>query len=89
MKPDVFLDLIRGLVNEAVRKSLASGAVAEFKLGVIPANYVSGRPAVTFDGESAPSTKTYPYASSYVPAANDRVLLARVGSTWVVICKIV
>lgn len=60
-----------------------------FRLGSIPSTYTSGRPTVKFDGESAASTRTYPYLSSYTPAANDRVLVAMVGHGAVIIGKIV
>lgn len=62
---------------------------APFKIGTIPAGYTSGRPTVQFDGESAASTRTYPYLSSYTPTANDRVLLAMVGHGAVILGKIV
>jgi hypothetical protein len=60
-----------------------------YKLGTIPADYVSGKPTVQFDGESSPSIKTYPYLSSYTPSANDRVLVAMVGHGGVIIGKII
>lgn len=60
-----------------------------FALGTIPGSYTSGRPTVTFDGESTVSTKAYPYLSPYTPAANDRVLLARVGHGWVILGEVV
>lgn len=59
-----------------------------FRLGTIPAGYISGKPTVQFDGENTVSTKKYSYLSSYTPAANDKVLLARVGNGWVIIGKI-
>ena len=61
-----------------------------FALGTIPATYVGGgaRPTVIHDGEIVPSTKAYTYLTPYVPAANDKVLLGRVGHTWVVLGKV-
>lgn len=58
------------------------------KMGTIPASYVSGRPTVKFDGETAAGTRTYTYLSSYTPVANDRVLVAIVGRGMVVLGKI-
>lgn len=58
------------------------------RLGTVASTYSGGRPQVTFDGETGPSTRTYPYLASYVPAANDRVMLERAGNTWVVIGKV-
>lgn len=60
-----------------------------FAFGTIPNTYAAGRPTIKFDGETTTSTKTYPYLSSYVPAANDRVMLARVRSGWVILGKVV
>lgn len=59
-----------------------------FRLGKISATYTSGRPQVLFDGETIASTRTYPYLARYTPAANERVLLAKVGNGWVVIDKV-
>lgn len=79
---DEFLELMRNHLTPA-RPLLT-------RLGTIPATYSgSGLPTVQFDGESAPSTRTYPRAHSYTPAAGDRVLLIGHGSTWVVLCKVV
>jgi hypothetical protein len=60
-----------------------------FKIGTIPATYTSGRPTVKFDGESAASVRLYAYLSSYTPAANDRVLIALVGHSGVILGKII
>lgn len=72
--------LVRALEDERNRDP-------DRRLGTIPAGYVGGRPTVRFDGETTASTKTYPYLSSYAPAANDRVALERFGSTWLIIGK--
>lgn len=77
MRPEEFLEILRPGASPPV-----------FKLGAIPAAYGAGRPTVTFDGESTTGTRTYPYLSSYAPAANDRVLLAVVGSGYVVLGKV-
>lgn len=79
MRPEDLIETIRGQPDTK----------QYFRLGAIPGDYVSGRPSVQFDGESSASTKTYPYLSSYTPAANDRVLLSRVGNGWVVLGMIV
>jgi hypothetical protein len=42
-----------------------------------------------FDGEDTASTRDYTRLSSYTPTLNDRVLCARVGSTWTVLGKVV
>lgn len=60
-----------------------------FKMGNISSAYSSGWPKVKFDGESADSVRLYPYMSSYTPAANDRVLVAIVGHSGVILGKII
>lgn len=60
-----------------------------FVLGRIDATYSSGRPKIIFDGESEESQKKYPYLSSYTPAADDRVLLAKVNGSFVILGKII
>ncbi|WP_218924883.1 hypothetical protein [Priestia megaterium] len=60
-----------------------------FSLGTIQSGYSSGRPRVLFDGESVTSSKQYSYLSSYAPASNDRVLLANISGTYVILGKIV
>lgn len=61
---------------------------SNFRLGKIDPNYTTGRPRIVFDGESVASGKQYPYLSSYTPAANDRVLLALVSGSYIVLGKI-
>lgn len=79
MDPAKFLEII----------SPERGDPTVFKIGTIPAGYVSGRPTVKFDGESAASVRLYPYLGSYTPAANDRVLVAMVGHSGVILGKII
>lgn len=44
---------------------------------------------VIIDGESSPSTKKYSYIASYVPVANDRVIIEEINGSYVIIGKIV
>lgn len=78
LDPVDFLNLIR-----------QSPGVPTFRLATIPSTYVSGRPTLTFDGEGAATTRTYPHLAAYTPAANDRVLVAMVGHSGVVLGKVV
>ena len=51
---------------------------------------LTGGFAVQFDGETSASTKLYKRLSSYSsPAVNDRVLLVKVGGTYVILGKII
>jgi hypothetical protein len=54
-----------------------------FRIGTVDAAYASGRPRILFDGDTTLGTKTYPYLGAV--AANNRVLCARAGHTWVVL----
>lgn len=47
------------------------------KFGKIDPGYVSGRPSILLDGETIATVKKYPYLSSYVPTANDRVMIIK------------
>lgn len=41
------------------------------------------------DGEDEPTTKKYTYMASYVPEADDRVLIEEIGGSYVIIGKII
>ncbi len=43
---------------------------------------------VQIDGESSGTTKKYVYLSSYTPTVNDRVLIAEVAGSYVVLGKL-
>ncbi len=59
-----------------------------FKLATISSLFSNGAAKVTFDGESTESEKQYPYISGYIPNIGDRVLLASVSGTYIIIGKI-
>lgn len=59
----------------------------DLKFGVIDPSYSSGNPKVTFDGETTLSTKTYPFLASYAPVASDRVLVAKINGSYVILGK--
>ena len=41
------------------------------------------------DGEDTPTTKKYTYMSSYVPTANDRVLIEEISGSYVIMGKVI
>ena len=41
------------------------------------------------DGEDSPTTKKYTYMASYVPAANDRVLIEEISGSYVIMGKVI
>ncbi len=59
-----------------------------FRLGKVDSSYTSGLPKVLFDGDDVASDKLYAHNAGYTPVADDRILLARVGNTYVILCKI-
>lgn len=75
--PEKFLQIVRNAKEEKHNR-----------LGKIDTEYLSGRPRIIFDGETTVSTKQYPYLASYSPVAGDRVILEKVGGTYVVMGKI-
>lgn len=62
---------------------------SQFKLGKVDSNYTTGRPRILFDGETQLSSKRYPYMESYTPKQNQRVLLAKVSGSYVIIGGVV
>lgn len=58
------------------------------KIGTIKSNTSGSGVTVQIDGESSATTKKYTYLSSYTPAVNDRVLIAEVGGSYVILGKI-
>lgn len=79
MRAEDLLNIIKDQINKIP---------LPFELGTIDSNYSSGRPSVTFDGEGSVSTKTYPYLESYDPCAGDRVILAKIRSSYIILGKI-
>ncbi len=59
-----------------------------FKLATVTALFANGSPQIEFDGESSASAKKYPMLVSYAPTINDRVLLASISGTYVILGKI-
>ena len=59
-----------------------------FKMGVVVELFPNSTAKITFDGEDTASLKQYAYLNSYVPKVGDRVMLAAISSTYVVLGKI-
>lgn len=88
--PLAFLDAVAGYT----RAQSSSSADRPIKLAKIdpaydglPEPYPLPVPAarVTFEGESTLSTKAYPVANGFVPVANQRVYLAPIGTSYLII----
>lgn len=83
------LDMLQSITG-FVRAQSGGSADKPFLIGTIDPAYVqSGYPGtlpkVTFDGESTLSGKQYAVMSGYWPAAGDRVVLAPVGTTYMIL----
>ncbi len=59
-----------------------------FRLGKVD-SVSGGLPAILFDGEETASGKLYAKLSTYSPSTGDRVLLAKVSGTYIVLGKVV
>ena len=65
-----------------------AGVVESYAMATVY-NYSSSTGAqLTLDGESSASTKRYKRLSPYTPAKGDRVLLAKVSGTYVILGKV-
>jgi hypothetical protein len=62
-----------------------SSADKPMRLAVIDPAWTGGAPKVTFEGESTMSTKQYTYLESYYPTASERVVLAPIGTTYIIL----
>lgn len=72
------------LIDERVVKIL-SKRKGQVQFAKIPADYVSGKPSLLFDGETVATTKKYQVNADITLSPNDHVLVLND----VVICKIV
>lgn len=59
-----------------------------FKLATVIDLFENKTGKVQFDGEDTPSEKQYAYLASYTPKKLDRVMLATVGGTYIILGKV-
>lgn len=88
-----FLEAVAGYSQDIVKGAQGSAAWP-IRLARIDPAYVAGSfpgtlPKVTFEGEDSLSTKRYPVVSGYSPVPSDRVIMLPVGSTYVILGKII
>jgi hypothetical protein len=74
--------------SEFLKESQVTNQQTYFKLAIVSALFSNGVAKLIFDGESTASEKKYPYLASYTPQIGDRVILAVVSGTYVVLGKI-
>lgn len=83
--PITFLDR----VAEYTQDSTQTSADKPMRLAIIDPAYAGvGLPKIKFDGELTVSGKQYAVMGNYLPAANDRVLLAPVGTTYLILGRV-
>ena len=58
--------------------------MTEHLLGIVKTINSTGL-SIQIDGELEPTKKDYLFLGSYVPKVNDRVLIARIGSSYIVL----
>lgn len=58
-------------------------------LGTISAVDSTNGLQLIIDGEDEPTTKKYTYMASYVPTANDRVLIEEISGSYVIMGKVI
>lgn len=59
-----------------------------YRMAVV-SSVTSGRPYIRFYGEIDASQKPYKYLGSYIPTTGDKVLVARIGKSYVILGKVV
>ncbi|WP_273327871.1 hypothetical protein [Vallitalea guaymasensis] len=74
--------------SEVIENTKQEEIQKPFKLGIVKGLFENKTAKIQFDGEENASEKQYSYLADYKPAVNDRVLLARVADTYIVINKI-
>lgn len=83
---DDFLASVARYVDDPEAKKNAADRPP--RLAVIDAAYTTGKPRVTFDGESVLGARQYAFVGTYQPVAGDRVLMLPVGHTYVILGSI-
>lgn len=58
------------------------------KLATVTSLFENGTAKVKFDGEETASEKQYSYLSSYGPESNDRVVMASIAGTYIILGKV-
>lgn len=79
--PQDFLESIQGYTEKVAPANRAH------RLGTIDPAYTAGKPKVLFDGATTLSTDGFAFVGNYQPVAEDRVVLAPVGNTYLIIGK--
>lgn len=74
------------ITNEVLQQEMPQQL--NFRIGTVADLFEDGTAQIQFDGEETPSQKQYAFLSVYKPAASDRVVLAALGGTYIILGKI-
>lgn len=80
-----FLSSVGGFLAPTTEGPGAKSSDRPFRLATIDAAFLSGMPRVRFDGETTLSGRGYPWVGDRTPRPNERVVLAPVGSGYVIL----
>lgn len=64
------------------------GRESAFRMAVVTA-IQDGRPVIRFSGETKPSQKPYKRLDAYNPTVGDKVILAKLSGSYVILGKVV
>lgn len=73
-------EFVLELSNDEEQKNL--------KLATVVDLFENQTAKIEFDGEDIPSEKQYAYLKSYIPTIGDRILLAAIGGTYIILGKV-
>lgn len=82
LEPNEFYQLLEEFYASKQRVS------PTFRLGTIDSAYTTGLPKVLLDGDETITIKQFSHLRNYTPTAGDRVMLALVGNTYIILGRI-
>lgn len=74
--------------EELVKSTTIKEPESNFKMALVVELFENDTAKLQFDGEEVPSEKQYAYLDWYIPQINDRVMLGKIGGTYVVLGKV-
>lgn len=72
-------------IVKLIRQLIKKDIIKAYTLGTIDPDYNGGKPKVIFNGEDQVSQKRYSHLTSYQPRGGDRVIMANIGKTHVIL----
>lgn len=74
--------------EELVKSTTIKEPESNFKMALVVELFENDTAKLQFDGEEVPSEKQYAYLDWYIPQINDRVMIGKIGGTYVVLGKV-